>query len=281
MRGLASVIRTLFTAAFLVLAGAVMAQADESLTLSGDLTQGGLVFGKAAPGASVTLNGKPLRMTDDGRFIFGFGRDATASAVLTVTAADGGVTTRELKIAQRDYQVQRIDGLPKKFVTPPDDVVTRIRADAAAAAKARETDRSETDFDSGFRWPAIGIVSGVYGSQRVLNGEPRRPHFGIDIAAPQGTPVVAPADGVVTLVHPDMYFTGVTLFLDHGHGLSSAFLHLERVTVEEGQRVKQGEQIATVGSTGRSTGPHLDWRINWFTERLDPALLVPPMPKPN
>ncbi len=273
--------RALLAAVLLVLTGAGVAQADDSLTLSGDLSQGGLVFGKAAPGASVALNGKPLRMTEDGRFIFGFGRDAAASATLTVTAADGGVTTRALEIAQREYRVQRIDGLPNKFVTPPDDVVTRIRADAAAAAKARETDRSETDFDSGFRWPAIGIVSGVYGSQRVLNGEPRRPHFGIDIAAPQGTPVVAPADGVVTLVHPDMYFTGVTLFLDHGHGLSSAFLHLERVTVEEGQRVKQGEQIATVGSTGRSTGPHLDWRINWFTERLDPALLVPPMPKPN
>ncbi|WP_299397022.1 M23 family metallopeptidase [Pelagibius sp.] len=272
-------IRTLFTAAFLVLAGAAMAQADDALTLSGDLSQGGLVFGKAASGASVALNGKTLRTTADGRFIFGFGRDAAASATLTVTAADGGVTTRELEVAQREYRVQRIDGLPNRFVTPPDDVVARIRADAAAAAKARETDRSETDFDSGFRWPAIGIVSGVYGSQRVLNGEPRRPHFGIDIAAPQGTPVMAPADGVVTLVHPDMYFTGVTLFLDHGHGLSSAFLHLERVTVEEGQRVKQGEQIATVGSTGRSTGPHLDWRINWFAERLDPALLVPPMPR--
>lgn len=271
-------IRVFFAAAVLVLAGAAMAQADDSLTLSGDLSQGGLVFGKAAPGALVALNGKALRVTADGRFIFGFGRDAPQAATLTVTAPDGGVTTRELEIAQREYQVQRIDGLPNRFVTPPDDVLTRIRADAAAAAKARETDRSETDFDSGFRWPAVGIVSGVYGSQRVLNGEPRRPHFGIDIAAPQGTPVVAPADGVVTLMHPDMYFTGVTLFLDHGHGLSSAFLHLERVTVEEGQKVRQGEQIATVGSTGRSTGPHLDWRINWFTERLDPALLVPPMP---
>lgn len=262
-----------------VLGMAMAAPASAELELKGEMTQGGLIFGKAAPGAAVALNGKPLRMTEDGLFIFGFGRDAAPAATLTVTGADGNVTSHPLEIAQREYRVQRIDGLPKKFVTPPDDVLKRIRADAAAAAKAREIDRPETDFGSGFRWPAIGIVSGVYGSQRILNGEPRRPHFGIDIAAPQGTQVVAPADGTVTLVHPDMYFTGVTLFLDHGHGLSSAFLHLESVTVEEGQRVKQGEQIATVGSTGRSTGPHLDWRINWFTERLDPALLVPPMPK--
>lgn len=253
--------------------------AQQAPALDGDLVQGGLVIGTAVPGAQAALNDKPLRVTGDGRFVFGFGRDAPGAARLTVTYPDGTVSDQTLVIAGREYKVQRIDGLPKKFVTPPDAVVTRIRADAEAAAKARKTDRPDTDFDSGFRWPAIGIVSGVYGSQRILNGEPRRPHFGIDIAAPKGTPVVAPADGLVTLVHPDMYFTGVTLFLDHGHGLSSAFLHLEKVTVREGQKVAKGEQIATVGSTGRSTGPHLDWRVNWFTERLDPALLVGPMPK--
>ena len=253
--------------------------AQQAPALDGDLVQGGLVIGTAVPGAQAALNDKPLRVTGDGRFVFGFGRDAPGAARLTVTYPDGTVSDQTLVIAGREYKVQRIDGLPKKFVTPPDAVVTRIRADAEAAAKVRKTDRPDTDFDSGFRWPAIGIVSGVYGSQRILNGEPRRPHFGIDIAAPKGTPVVAPADGLVTLVHPDMYFTGVTLFLDHGHGLSSAFLHLEKVTVREGQKVAKGEQIATVGSTGRSTGPHLDWRVNWFTERLDPALLVGPMPK--
>ena len=252
--------------------------AQPAPALEGDLVQGGLVIGTAVPGARVALNDKPLRVAGDGRFVFGFGRDAPGEARLKVTYPDGAVSDQTLVIAGRDYKVQRIDGLPKKFVTPPDDVVARIRADAEAAAKARETDRPDTDFDSGFRWPAIGIISGVYGSQRILNGEPRRPHFGIDIAAPKGTPVVAPADGLVTLMHPDMYFTGVTLFLDHGHGLSSAFLHLEKVTVREGQKVAKGEQIATVGSTGRSTGPHLDWRVNWFTERLDPALLVGPMP---
>ena len=252
--------------------------AQPAPALEGDLVQGGLVIGTAVPGARVSLNDKPLRVAGDGRFVFGFGRDAPGEARLTVTYPDGAVSDQTLAIAGREYKVQRIDGLPKKFVTPPDDVVARIRADEEAAAKARETDRPDTDFDSGFRWPAVGIVSGVYGSQRILNGEPRRPHFGIDIAAPKGTPVVAPADGLVTLVHPDMYFTGVTLFLDHGHGLSSAFLHLEKVTVREGQKVTKGEQIATVGTTGRSTGPHLDWRVNWFTERLDPALLVGPMP---
>ena len=145
--------------------------------------------------------------------------------------------------------------------------------------KARTIDDPRADFLSGFRWPIKGRISGVYGSQRILNGEPRRPHFGIDIAAPTGTKVGAPADGVVTMVHPDMFFSGGTMIVDHGHGLSSAFLHLSRILVEKGDRVVQGQTIAEVGSTGRSTGPHLDWRINLFDRRLDPSLLVGPMPK--
>ena len=253
--------------------------AAAELELQGAFTQGGLIFGKSEPGATATLDGEPLRMTGDGRFLFGFGRDAKPSATLEVTTPDGQVTTRELAISQREYRIQRIDGLSKNFVTPPDEVVARILADRKAAADARAVDRAETDFDSGFIWPAVGPISGVYGSQRILNGEPRQPHYGIDIAGPVGTPVKAPADGVITLAHPGMYFSGATLIIDHGHRLSSTFLHLEEITVKEGQMVRQGEVVALMGATGRVTGPHLDWRMNWRDQRIDPSFLVPPMPK--
>lgn len=271
------VIRVLLSAAALLLAAAA-AQAAE-LTLDGQFTQGGLVFGRSLPGATASLDGEALRMTPDGRFIFGFGRDAAPKATLTVTEPGGAVITRELEVAQREYRIQRIDGIKKDYVSPPKEVLDRIHADAAAAAKARAADRAETNFDSGFIWPATGPISGVYGSQRILNGEPRQPHFGVDVAGPVGTPVKAPADGVVTLAHPDMYFSGATLIIDHGHSLSSSFLHLSKILVKEGQRVKQGEVVALMGKSGRVTGPHLDWRMNWRGERIDPALLVPPMPK--
>ena len=249
------------------------------VTLKGPFIQGGLIFGQAQPGAKASLDGRPLRMTADGRFIFGFGRDAAAQATLEVAAPDGSVTTQELEIARRDYDIQRIDGIAKDYVSPPEEVLARIRADSEAAARARTADRPETDFDSGFVWPALGPISGVYGSQRILNGEPRQPHYGVDIAGPVGTPVTAPADGVITLAHPGMYFSGATLIIDHGHGLSSTFLHLEKIEVTEGQRVRQGEVVALMGKSGRVTGPHLDWRMNWHDQRIDPALLVPPMPK--
>lgn len=262
-------------AVVLLVAGAEAAEVE----LKGSFTQGGLVFGTTVPGSEVKLNGTPLRLTDDGRFVFGFGRDAKAAAKLQATAPDGTTVTKYLRVAQRDYDIQRIDGLQQDYVSPPEEVLARIRADSEAAAKARELDRPETDFDSGFIWPCIGPISGVYGSQRILNGEPRQPHYGVDIAGPVGTPVKAPADAVVTLAHPDMYFSGATLIMDHGHGLSSTFLHLEKILVTEGQRVKQGEVVALMGASGRVTGPHLDWRMNWHEERIDPTLLVPPMPK--
>ncbi len=267
-----------FLSAALLCCIALRAEAME-VTLKGEFTQGGLIFGQSVPGASASLNGEALRMTPDGRFVFGFGRDAAPSATLTVTAPDGTVETRELQVTQRDYKIQRIDGIKKDYVSPPEEVLARIRADAAAAAQARTADRPETDFDSGFIWPAIGPISGVYGSQRILNGEPRQPHYGVDVAGPVGTPVKAPADAVVTLAHPDMYFSGATLIMDHGHGLSSTFLHLEEILVTEGQHVKQGDVVALMGKSGRVTGPHLDWRMNWHKERIDPTLLVPPMPK--
>ncbi len=271
--------RILFVALFflsLVPAG-IPARAAE-LVLDGDFGQGGLVYGQAAPGAEVTLEGRWVRVTEAGRFIFGFGRDAPPNAALEVAWPEGKVEKRNLAVAKRDYKIQRIDGLPPKMVTPPEAVLARIRAENGRIAEARAVDRAEPMFESGFVWPAIGPISGVFGSQRVLNGEPKRPHFGVDVAAPVGTPVVAPTDGVVAIAHPDMYYTGGTVVLDHGHGLTSAYLHMKEVLVKEGARVRQGDRIGSIGATGRVTGAHLDWRINWFDQRLDPALLVPPMP---
>lgn len=248
------------------------------LELDGPFTQGGMVIGKAPPGSEVQQDGRALRVSPEGVFLIGFGRDAPAESVLEWTTPDGQAQRRVLSVAQRQYRVQRIDGLPPRKVTPKPEDLARIRADVVAARKARDRDDPRTDFLSGFIWPSTGPISGVYGSQRVLNGKPRRPHFGVDVAAPVGAPVVAPADGVVTLVHDDMFYSGATLIIDHGHHLSSSFLHLNRILVREGQRVKQGDLIAEVGASGRVTGAHLDWRMNLADRRIDPQLLVGPMP---
>lgn len=247
--------------------------------LSGDLIQGGLVQGKTLAGAKVYLDGTLIRVSDNGYFVFGFGRDAQTKTVLRVELPTAEVQQDILAIKTREYDIQRIDGLEESKVTVPPEVLPRIRQEGQAIAAVRMYDHPRLDFLAGFRWPAKGIVTGVYGSQRVLNGKPRRPHYGIDIAVPAGTPVVAPAPGIVSLAYPDMYFSGQTLVLDHGHGVSSTFLHLDTFLVEEGDEVDAGQKIATVGSSGRSTGAHLDWRVNWFDRRLDPQLLVGEMPR--
>ena len=259
--------------------GSVPVAAETGVRLDGPRVQGGLLRGRVPPGSTVEYEGDVVRVSADGWFLVGFGRDASPEAELVVVHPDGRRERQVLTIERRSYDIQRIDGLPPSKVTPSEEDLVRIRAEVKMVKKARTVDDPRADFLSGFRWPIKGRISGVYGSQRILNGEPRRPHFGIDIAAPRGTKVVAPTDGVVTLVHPDMYFSGGTMIIDHGHGLSSAFLHLSRILVEKGERVAQGQVIAEVGSTGRSTGPHLDWRINLFGRRLDPALLVGPMPE--
>lgn len=251
--------------------------AAQSISLTGPLQQGGLVVGKAPPGTELYFEGERVRVSADGDFLVGFGRDAASEAGLDVVYPDGVRERRVLHVAKRDYDIQRIDGLPPSKVTPSAEDLTRIRAENALVAKARARDDARTDYLSGFMWPARGRISGVYGSQRILNGEPRRPHFGVDVAGPVGTPVVAPAPGIVTLVHPDMFFSGGTLIIDHGHGLSSSFLHLSRAVVSEGARVEQGQKIAEIGATGRVSGPHLDWRMNLRGVRIDPQLLVRPI----
>jgi murein DD-endopeptidase MepM/ murein hydrolase activator NlpD len=270
------VIARLLLVLFVVSAG--RASADE-IALSGNFIQGGLVTGTAPPGARVTFEGRAMRLTADGIFLIGFGRDAGPRTELEVRLPDGRLEKRTLTVAPRRYDIQRIDGLPERQVSPSPDDLARIRRDQAAVAQARARDTVEPYFRSGFVWPAIGPISGVYGSQRILNGEPRQPHYGVDIAAPEGTPIVAPAPGIVSLVHPDMFFTGKTIAIDHGHGLNSVFSHLATIAVADGAHVAQGQVIGTLGGTGRATAPHLDWRVNLFDIRLDPALLVPPMPE--
>lgn len=245
------------------------------LALEGQWQQGGMVIGKAPEGTQLWLDEQPVRVAASGEFVFGFNRDQGPEVQLRWQQA-GTPGQGSLAVAARRYDIQRVNGVASKYVTPDPKVAARIKEDNRKVAAARSRDDARLDFLPGFIWPAQGRVSGVYGSQRIFNGEPRNPHFGLDIAAPEGAAVVAPAAGVVSLAEPDLYFSGGTLIVDHGHGISSTFIHLSAIEVKPGQRVVQGQRIARVGSTGRSTAPHLDWRVNWFQVRLDPALLLPP-----
>lgn len=270
-------IRSAAVVLLLLAAGSTAALSSRELvTLEGTFAQGGLVFGRTDPRAAVEFEGRPVRVSPDGVFVIGFGRDAPPKATLRLRYPDGVEEVQELEVEQRDYDIQRLDGLPDRMVTPPPETWERIKADNRKIGKVRRIDTPETWFLSGWIWPAEGPISGVYGSQRILNGKPKQPHFGVDVAAPTGTPVIAPADGKVVLAETDMYYTGGTIFIDHGHGLTSAFLHMSAVDVEVGQFVRRGERIGAIGATGRVTGAHLDWRINWFSARIDPEFLVPP-----
>ncbi|MBV2089576.1 MAG: M23 family metallopeptidase [Candidatus Thiodiazotropha sp. (ex Ctena orbiculata)] len=250
-----------------------------AMTLEGDYVQGGMLIGQVEPGSQVSVNGKPVKVSSTGEFLVGFDRDAPLEYKLVVSRDGQPRQTRQFTIEAREYQIQRIDGLPPSKVSPPKRDWERIKKDVAQVKQARKLNEDRTDFLNGFIWPSKGVISGVFGSQRILNGEPRRPHYGVDVAAPVGTLVVAPAAGVVTLAHPDMFYSGGTLIIDHGLQLSSSFLHLSKILVQEGQVVKQGDPIAEIGATGRVTGPHLDWRMNLRAARIDPQLLVPPMPE--
>jgi murein DD-endopeptidase MepM/ murein hydrolase activator NlpD len=267
--------RLLFALALLLTPGCALA---DPVSLDGNLTQGGLIVGHVPPGSQVTFEGRHVRVGDDGVFLLGFGREAPAQMSVEVTLPDGALERRDLSIAQREYDIQHIDGLPDQMVTPDESLLARIAAERDLILAAWAHDTPAHDFLGGFAWPVIGPISGVYGSQRILNGEPRQPHFGVDMAAPEGTPVGAPAGGIVRLAESDLYFTGGTIIVDHGHGLSSTLMHLASVDVVVGQRVEQGDIVGTVGATGRATGPHLDWRMNLYEARIDPQLLVPPMP---
>jgi murein DD-endopeptidase MepM/ murein hydrolase activator NlpD len=264
-----------FLASVCLFLPATIAQAL-SLQFSGDLMQGGLAWTRVPPNAQVWLDKQQVPVLPDGRVLLGFHRDEPAEVTLTVRTADSQVTSKRLSIVQRKYKIQRINGLAKnKVKAPPDPAIqARISRENAEVKSARAVITPYPLFDTGFIWPARGKKTGVYGSQRILNGKPSRPHYGVDVAAPRGTRVIAPADGIVRLVQGDNYYSGGTIILDHGYGLSSSFLHLQSFNVTVGQAVRQGTMIGTIGSTGRSTGPHLDWRMNWFGKRIDPEPLI-------
>jgi hypothetical protein len=251
----------------------------QALTLKGPLVQGGMAIGKVDPAVDVRFQEKDVRVSPQGVFVIGFSRDEKNELEIELHHPAGRVEKHPFTIEKRTYQVQRIDGLPPRKVSPSAEDLERIYKDIAMVKKVRKIDEPRMDFTQSFIWPVVGRISGVYGSQRILNGKPRRPHFGVDIAVPTGTPIKAPAAGIVTLVHNDMFYSGGTLIVDHGHGVSTVYMHLHKILVKNGQPVKQGDIIAQVGATGRATGPHLHWGMNWFDRRLDPALLVPPMPE--
>ena len=245
-----------------------------AVELKGHLTQGGLVTGQIEGVKSVSFNGEKLKLSENGEFVFGFGRDAETNHNLSWVDINGVSHEQAITITKRDYKIDKITGVAKKYVSPPKEVSERISREAVAVRKARQVDSDLRYFLDPVYKPATGRISGVYGSQRYFNGEPRRPHFGLDIANKTGTPVYAPVSGTVVFADADLYYSGGTLILDHGHGVTSTYIHLSKLDVKIGDEIKRGDKIAEIRATGRVTGPHLDWRFNWKNERLDPALMM-------
>jgi murein DD-endopeptidase MepM/ murein hydrolase activator NlpD len=250
------------------------AAAGNRIWLSGPAQQGGLVLARAGAGSQAWVDGTPVRV-DNGLFCFGFGRDDTKEVSVRVMFDDGTSETMSVTPGKREFPTQRINGLPEQYVSPPPEVAERIARDARAVGEARAHNTDATWFSEKLDWPTDGRISGQYGSQRILNGQPREPHYGIDIASPQGTPIKAPADGVVRMAE-ELYLSGNTMILDHGHGVSTSYLHMSAFDVKPGDRVRRGAVLGKVGATGRATGPHLCWRMNWFQTRLDAALSAVP-----
>ena len=257
-----------------------VAFAEPCTTLEGNAIQGGILRGHTLPSATVTFSDITVPVLPDGAFLLGLGRDMPRSNELSITTEETCV--QQVAVAAREYRLQEITGVPQQTVTPSEEHLERIRAERAKvrAAKAQRLalDDGFRAVRDGFAWPVTGRISGVYGSQRIYNGTPGTPHYGVDVARPTGTPVTAPAAGRVTLAEPDLFYSGGTVILDHGYGLSSSFLHLSEVSVSVGDQLVPGDLIGAIGATGRATGPHLDWRMSWFNQRIDPELLVPPMP---
>jgi hypothetical protein len=242
-------------------------------------SQGALVIGSTHPAAIVTFEGRRVRVSADGRFVFGIDRDASGEVVVDVRQPGTGPVAHRITVLARDWPVERIDGVPPETVNPPPAIAERIEREQAQVSAARVRDDPRDDYAQAFTWPVQGRISGRFGNQRVYvlpdgSDAPRAPHSGMDIAVPQGTPVLAPAAGVVTFAAPELYLTGGTVLLDHGHGVSSNFLHLSRIDVRVGDRVEQGQVLGAAGATGRASGPHLHWGMNWFDVRVDPLLVI-------
>jgi len=244
-----------------------------AIEFHGKFIQGHFILGKTDPAAKIIVGKKKVKVSNDGFFVFGIDRDRKFDLIFTkiINEKKSKIVKKVLK---RKYNIQRIDGLAESKVTPPESVYKRIKKENNAIGEARAINSNLQFFKEKFIMPVEGIISGVYGSQRILNGKPRWPHYGIDIAAKQGTMIKSSGAGIVTMAEDDLYYTGGTIIMDHGHGISTIYSHLESVLVSIGDQINQGDIIGTVGSTGRSTGPHLDFRINWFQTRLDPMSVL-------
>ncbi|WP_211343381.1 M23 family metallopeptidase [Lampropedia puyangensis] len=261
-------------------AGVSLAQASSStpptnVVFPASVQQGSMVIGRVPPGSQVHYSNRTLRTTTYGTVVFGVGRNEVGPAVVAVRTPDGASYTAQVQVTPRDWPTERVNGVPPQTANPKGDIAARIQREQAQVTAARNRDDDRTDFAQKFIWPVQGRISGRFGNARVYNGQPSPAgHSGMDIAAPNGTPVKAPAAGVVTFADANMYLTGGTVLLDHGFGISSNFLHLSRIDVKVGDRVEQGQVIAAVGATGRATGPHLHWGMNWFDVRIDPLLVL-------
>lgn len=239
------------------------------------VAQGALVLGKVAPGSQVRYAGRTLRVSPYGTVVLGVGRNEAGPLQVQVSAPGAAPQNVSITVAPRDWPTERVDGVPPKSVNPPPQIAARIQREQAQVSAARERDDDRTDFIGPFIWPVQGRVSGRFGNARVYNGQPSPAgHSGMDIAVPTGTPVKAPAAGIVTFAAPDLYLTGGTILLDHGYGVSSNFLHLSRIDVKVGDRIAQGQVLGAAGATGRATGPHLHWGMSWFETRIDPLLVL-------
>ena len=244
-----------------------------AIEFTGKFLQGHFIIGKTDPKAKIIIDKKQVKVSEDGFFVFGLDRDRKFD--LTITKIINGKKDKIIKkVIKRKYNIQRIDGLEESKVTPPESVYKRIKEENNKIGEARAINSDLPFFKNRFIMPVEGIISGVYGSQRILNGKPKWPHYGIDIAAKQGTMIKSSGSGIVTMAEDDLYYTGGTIIMDHGHGISTIYSHLENVMVSVGDKINQGDIIGTVGSTGRSTGPHLDFRVNWFQTGLDPMSVI-------
>ena len=244
-----------------------------AIEFNGKFIQGHFIIGKTEPNSKIIIGKKEVKVSKDGYFVFGIDRDRKFDVVIT-KIKEGKKEKIIKKVFKRKYKIQKIDGLPENKVTPPEEVYKRIKDENYRIGEARAINSNLIFFKNKFIMPVDGIITGVYGSQRILNGKPRWPHYGIDIAAKQGTKIRSSGTGIVTMAEDDLYYTGGTIIMDHGHGISTIYSHLEKVMVRVGDKINQGDIIGTVGSTGRSTGPHLDFRINWFQTRLDPMTVL-------
>jgi biotin carboxyl carrier protein len=242
--------------------------------LPASVSQGAMVVGNTHPAAIVEYDGHTLLGAPDGDFVFGVGRDEKGPLVVKIRQPATGWIEHRIAVTARDWPIENVKGVPPATVNPPPDIAARIEREQAQVAAARQRDDAREDYAETFQWPVQGRISGRFGNARAYNGTPKSPHSGMDIAVPKGTPVHAPAAGVVTFAAPDLYLTGGTVLLDHGHGISSNFLHLSRIDVKVGDAVKQGDVIGAVGMTGRATGPHLHWGMSWFDVRIDPLLVL-------